>query len=944
MRSLLLLLALPALLPAVDSRPEWSTSKVTGSPEPPPPYQVAHVFSKLKFDHPLLMARIPGTDRLFVGEEAGAIFSFDNKSDATAAPFFDLRKQLTTIKQTPDATDVGKLYGLAFHPKFAENRYCYICYTLRGADRKQRNLPEGTRVSRFTVAKTDPPTVDPSSEQIVITFLEGGHNGGDIHFGPDGMLYITTGDAANPNPPDIHNTGQDISDLLASILRIDVDHPDKGMNYGIPRENPFVGMKNARGEVWSYGFRNPWRMSFDRKTGELFVGDVGWELWEMIYRIEKGANYGWSAMEGPQPVKPDKRGPTPIRPPLIELSHAIACSVTGGFVYRGSKFPELAGQYIFGDWETRRLWAAKFEGDRVIAMPELTKPVCRVVAFGEDAAGEIYFLDYDSGTVHTLERSPTGGVNNAFPKTLSATGLFASVKEQRPQPGVLPYEVNAAMWQDGASASRYVALPGNSAATMFPKGKPIPGNVDWRKFRIHFPEDAVLARTLTLHEKPVETQLLHFDGVDWNPYSFAWRDDGSDADLVPAEGTEKEFTINKQKETWQYHSRSQCMSCHNHSVEYILGFSPEQMNRKDQLIRFTQNRLIQRRDDDNNLQPAFDADSLKDKPKLAEPFNDKEPLEARARAYLHVNCGHCHSDGGGGSVELRLHIGKSLADMKARDVRPQRGDFGLPDARLIKPGDPYASTLYYRMAKFGKDRMPHLGAELPDEAGLALIEKWILDGAKKPDVAGNGFGDVASAMQTARVLAHGDADKRRELLAIAAKLPPGPTRDLVEGYLPRDPNAEPKLGSNPRPRAILLKEGNAARGEKLFWSKALNCGSCHKIGEQGIAVGPELTLIGKQRSREELLESMLLPSRKIDPKFSSFTVRTADGKTLTGLVVKRDSRALVLRDAQNKETIIASEDVEELRPSPISLMPDGQLGGLTAQEAADILDYLLTKR
>src|SRR5262249_2829079 len=275
-------------------------------------------------------------------------------------------------------------------PNFEKNRQCFVCYTIRGVNSGQRNLEDGSRVSRFTVTKSEPPRIDPASEEIVLAFLQGGHNGGDIHFGHDGMLYISTGDAANPNPPDPLNTGQDISDLLSSILRIDVDHKDPGKNYAIPKDNPFVSMPRARPEVWAYGFRNPWRMSVDRQTGELFVGDVGWELWESVHRVERGGNYGWSAMEGPQPIKSGVIGPTPIHPALIELPHSIACSVTGGFVYRGKKFPELRGAYIFGDWETRRLWAARFNGDRTKEMPEITRPSVRIVAFGEDHSREVY--------------------------------------------------------------------------------------------------------------------------------------------------------------------------------------------------------------------------------------------------------------------------------------------------------------------------------------------------------------------------------------------------------------------------------------------------------------------------------------------------------------------------------------------------------------------------
>ena len=317
------------------ARTPWTTSRVIGSPDPPPPFKVVRAFPNVKFTHPLLITRPPGSDRLFVGEQAGKLYSFVDKPDAKPDLFFDLRKEIKTIPLHPGAKDIEAVYGLVFHPDFEKNRQCFVCYTMRSKKSNEPNLPDGSRVSRFTVTKTDPPRIDPTSEEIVITFLQGGHNGGDLHFGPDGMLYISTGDAGNPNPPDPFDTGQDISDLLSSILRIDVDHKDEGKNYAVPKDNPFVTTKGARPEVWAYGLRNPWRMGFDRQSGELFVGDVGWELWESIHRVEKGGNYGWSAMEGPQPIKPGKVGPTPIHAALIELPHTIACSVTGGRVYRG---------------------------------------------------------------------------------------------------------------------------------------------------------------------------------------------------------------------------------------------------------------------------------------------------------------------------------------------------------------------------------------------------------------------------------------------------------------------------------------------------------------------------------------------------------------------------------------------------------------------------------
>jgi putative heme-binding domain-containing protein len=948
-----------ALPPAKPARTAWTTSRVAGSPEPPPPYKVVRAFPNLKFQHPLLLARCPGMDRLFVGEQAGILYSFADKPDAKAELFFDLRKEIKTIQLLPQAKEIEAVYGLTFHPNFEKNRQCFVCYTLHGANPRPRNLTDGTRVSRFTVTKTDPPRIDPSSEEIVITFLQGGHNGGDIHFGLDDMLYISTGDAANPNPPDPFNTGQDISDLLSSILRIDVDHKDEGKNYAVPKDNPFVDMKGARPEVWAYGFRNPWRMGFDRQTGELFVGDVGWELWESVHRVEKGGNYGWSAMEGPQPIKPEKVGPTPIRPALIELPHTISCSVTGGRVYRGRKFPELRGAYVFGDWETRRLWAARFEGDRTKEMPEIARPSVRIVAFGEDKEGELYFLDYDGGTVHTIERNDGGGRNADFPTKLSETGVFSSAKDQIPAPGVVPFVVNSRQWQDGATAEHWVAFPGESFATLHSPPKPIPGMVDWHNFRMHFPKDAVLVRTLSLNRRRLETQLLHFDGIDWHPYTFAWRDDQTDADLVPADGAEKEVRDGRESRVWQFHSRSQCMSCHSSWSEYALAFQPEQLNRVglggcNQLAALTELGLIRRVAKGKPLTP-LDAESAAREPRLADPANTSEPLEARVRSYLHANCGHCHTFGGGGAVDLRLQFNVTVAEMKAVGVRPTRGDFGLPEADIIKPGDPYASALFFRMSKFGRDRMPHIGSERPDEVGLQLIEEWIAAMnavAAKMEAGPNDGGlhklivNPKPALFVARQLGRGALTRaeRDHVLAAAAKLPAGPLRDLFEGYLPLDGRAGRKLGSNPRPRTILALKGDVGRGEKLFWSPALNCAGCHKIGDRGTALGPDLSTIGKSRTREDLLESILEPSRRIEPKYTAYVAYMSDGRSMTGLLTKRDADQVVLRDGQNKEIILAAKNVQELRPSRTSLMPEGQMAGLTAQEAADLLDYLVTRK
>ena len=245
-------------------REAWASSRIKGSPDPAPPYRVEPAFPALKFEQPLDLSAAPGTERLFVAEQAGRILSFENRQDVSQADLVvDLKKAI------PELTAV---YSITFHPDFNTNRKAYICY-IEGND-----TPDGSCVSEFLVSTTDVPTIDPASEREIIRWWSGGHNGCSLKFGPDGFLYISTGDGGAPSPPDPLMAGQDVSNLLSNILRIDVDHHDAEKAYGVPADNPFINMPDVRPEIWAFGFRNPWRMSFDKVRGDLWVGDVGWQL------------------------------------------------------------------------------------------------------------------------------------------------------------------------------------------------------------------------------------------------------------------------------------------------------------------------------------------------------------------------------------------------------------------------------------------------------------------------------------------------------------------------------------------------------------------------------------------------------------------------------------------------------------------------------------------
>ena len=337
-------------------------------------------------------------------------------------------------------------------------------------------------------------------------------------------------------------TGQDCSDLLSSVLRIDVDHPEPGKAYRIPADNPFVNMPGVRPEIWAFGFRNPWKMSIDRATGDLWVGDVGWELWELVFKVKRGGNYGWSVMEGPQPVNVEaRRGPTPILPPIKAHPHSEAASITGGYVYHGTRLPELAGAYIYGDYQSGIIWGLRTQGETITWQRELARTPLHLVAFGETHDGELYLLDHDrTHQIYRLVPNTAAKAANDFPRRLSQTGLFRSTRDQQPAPGVIAYSVNAPLWSDGATAERFLAVPGDGRIELDNQGV-------WR-----FPAGSVLVRTVSIEREPgqaasrrrMETQILHLEADAWRPYSYIWNDEQTDAVLAGAEGAARTIARN----------------------------------------------------------------------------------------------------------------------------------------------------------------------------------------------------------------------------------------------------------------------------------------------------------------------------------------------------------------------------------------------------------------
>ena len=368
------------------------TITVSPSAPPPPPAPGTPGLQEIAtgLTVPLYLTSPPDDDRVFIVEKGGVIRVLEGGA-LLVDPFLDLSGQVS------GRAEQG-LLGLAFPPDYASSARFFVHYT---------DLAGDTRVSLFRVTD-DLNRADPASESVVLTAEQPGpaHNGGQILFGPDGLLYIGLGDGGSSEGDD-HGRGQSLDDLLGSVLRIDVS---PGSSYTVPADNPFVGTDGARPEIWSYGLRNPWRFSFDRGTGDLYIADVGQKRWEEVNRATagegagRGVNYGWSLMEGPECLLEgcDQSG---LTPPLVQYGHDEGCSVTGGYVYRGAAIPAIQGQYFYADY--CQAWVRSFPagGDpgQPVDWPDLS-PGENITSFGEDATGELYILTAAGGVFKIVPR------------------------------------------------------------------------------------------------------------------------------------------------------------------------------------------------------------------------------------------------------------------------------------------------------------------------------------------------------------------------------------------------------------------------------------------------------------------------------------------------------------------------------------------------------------
>ena len=696
--------------PGLDNRPDNQTCVAPPRPTANSSVSVTDPYPSLPnlVQATKILLEPGGAGRWFVLQKAGQIVTFPTNNPSSVTEYLDL-----TDSRAIRTNSEGGLLGMAFHPNYPATPEIFLSYTIDHSGPPMRSV-----LSRMVLDDVNNPGAG-TTEQVILEVNQDfdNHNGGDIAFGPDGYLYFGLGDGGSGNDP--HQRAQDTTRLLGSMLRIDVI--GTGAGYNIPSDNPFAS--NAKcgpgdnaddcPEIYAWGLRNPWRWSFDPDTGELWAADVGQGAWEEVDLIELGGNYGWRCREGAHDtVNASDCSGGGLIDPVTEYGRSLGNSITGGYVYRGTAIPELEGLYLFADYGSGRFWAARPDGQGAYTNDELIDTNLQPTAFGVGPDGELYFVDINSsngsGRVRRID-PPATPVPDTIPDLLSATGCVDSNDVTQAYAGLLPYDLNAPFWSDGADKDRYIGLPNGTTI-----GVDADGDFD-------FPNGTVIVKHFRLGGDLIETRHLmrHPDGV-WAGYTYEWNAAQTEATRVRGGKV-----VNVNGQDWIYPSEAQCMECHTGAAGFALGPEIAQLN-KDMTYPST-GRLANQLETIEHVMmftaplpaPVNTLDALTD------PEDTGALLELRARAYLHTNCAQCHRPNGPTPSSMDLRYSTALADTNACDALPLEGDLGIPNARLIAPGDSAASLIVERMQRHDSHGMPPLGSNVIDTPNVARISSWI---------------------------------------------------------------------------------------------------------------------------------------------------------------------------------------------------------------------------
>jgi uncharacterized repeat protein (TIGR03806 family) len=703
----------------LDQRPDNLTCIAPDiSASRPTDIAVEPAFPNLPYLGPVVaLIQTPGDDaNWYAVMQNGVVKRFiDDPNTDQALDFINIESQVLS------GGELG-LLGMAFHPDYANNGKVYVSYN---ADNPRRSI-----ISQFINVSNQW-----QEEQIlVVNQPYSNHNGGQIAFGPDGYLYIGFGDGGSGGDPD--GNGQNTQTLLGSMLRIDVD---SGTAYGIPQDNPFFGnplcddpnTSTAQDcpEIFAWGFRNPWRWSFDRVNGTLYAGDVGQNSIEEISVVQAGNNYGWNIMEGNECYNASSCDSSGLIMPVAVYPHSNDNrSIVGGYVYRGTD-PQLsiilADTYLYGDTYTGRIWGLTQDGAVYQSQQLLNTDLQFLYSFAEANDGRLYLLDPASNTAATGsniykivpgDAPPAGDSQPA--QLLSQTGCVDEQNPTQPAEGLIPYEVISPLWSDNADKQRFMALPDGETVNLDEQGDFI------------FPAGTVLMKHFLLNGRLVETRLLMHHADRWAGYSYEWQYDnnGNPTDAQLLSGS---FSKTIEGQNWYFPGPGECLQCHTSSAGIALGPETKQLNTNyyyaatgrtaNQLQTLEAIGVFS-----SNLTPQLKST------KLYALDDSRADLQTRAKSYLHSNCAHCHQPNEVNTTDMDLRFHIPLQDMNICDAPPLRDDFGLTNPKLIDPNGTYVepnSILLLRVQADADDgrRMPPMATEIVDTSAVEILKQWIAE-------------------------------------------------------------------------------------------------------------------------------------------------------------------------------------------------------------------------
>jgi len=613
---------------------------------------------------------------LYLASGHGEVFRFEERPDVTTMD------EVLDIEERVQFDPGEGLIALALHPRFPAMPHLFVQYLEAEA--------EAVHVSRFT-STDEGASFDPESEVDILTLPKpdgGDHNGGLLRFGPDGLLWTSFGDGGFAIPP--LDNAQELDNLHGTIIRIDVDGE---LPYVVPPDNPFVDVPDARPEIWAYGLRNVFRGSFDRETGALFVGDVGGGLFEELDRIEPGANYGWPLREGfVCQDESESCASEGFVEPIHTYEHTeVYHAVIGGPVYRGRALEGLNGSLLFADYQTHEVFALHEPYGTPVA-ERLGDSGAAVVDFLEDEEGEVLILGFGGDL---LRLGPAGAGIDA-PRRLSNTGCMDPEDPASPRTGFVPYAIAAPLWSDGTSKQRWVFLPDGERVSWTGRGD------------AELPPGSALLKEFSREGRRLETRvILHQTEGTWLALSYRWAEDGSDATLV--EDPTEETIAGR---PWLFPDPGQCPTCHTDAAGFSLGLTARQVDGELGYPVLAAARVVP------PVAPEL--------PSMADPLDEAAPLTARARSFLDANCSGCHRPEHPIRARLDLRFGTALGATGLCDP-PVLSDLGIPDARIVAPGDPDRSVLFHRaISRDPRTQMPPLATFEPP-AAAPVLEQWIAD-------------------------------------------------------------------------------------------------------------------------------------------------------------------------------------------------------------------------